>query len=504
MTDQQSTDTNADLNEGMTHHEAGRLPEAEAAYRRVLEVEPNHLQANQYLGVLALQSGFPDAAVVLLERGDPDDAGMQVNLGRALESTERYDEAVRAYRRSIGLDPKAAATHVLLGDTLQKSGDAGAAEQCYRQAISLQPGYAEAYNGLGQVLEERYQFQAAVEAYERATVLFPKYTAAHNNLGNALHALGDYTRAAQAYGRAVDLEPGFAQAHCNLGNAMRAAGELDAAAAAFQQAVRRDTGFADAWYHLATTYLKLGNTSGALDAVKRCLGIEPTHQLALAFEAIVLNDMQDAEGVRRLYDFDRFLRAVRIETPPGYADLADFNRALAEQIIAHPSLVSDPFGASTRGGRHSGNLVGEPGALGMLEKQVRSALERYIETLPIDPEHSFIGAAPPRCGLAMQANILDSAGYLVPHVHPSGWVSGAYYVCLPDGVSKDDDDANRAGWIEFGRAPDGLQGTRAFDTRILRPEEGMVLLFPSYFYHGTVPFESTAPRISLGIDVVAE
>ena len=72
------------------------------------------------------------------------------------------------------------------------------------------------------------------------------------------------------------------------------------------------------------------------------------------------------------------------------------------------------------------------------------------------------------------------------------------------GCGGDDDDGRRPGWFELGRSPMELQKMAAPQVRAIKPEEGLMLLFPAYFYHGTVPFESAQRRISIAFDVVPE
>jgi hypothetical protein len=38
----------------------------------------------------------------------------------------------------------------------------------------------------------------------------------------------------------------------------------------------------------------------------------------------------------------------------------------------------------------------------------------------------------------------------------------------------------------------------------VRPEVGMLVLFPSYFWHGTVPFRSSQARLTVAFDAVPE
>ena len=86
------------LDSGLSHHQAGRLAEAERIYRQVLAQQPNHADALHLLGVLAVQAGRLDAAVELIRRAirlKPDLAGAHVNLGNVLKE---HGETRRGHR----------------------------------------------------------------------------------------------------------------------------------------------------------------------------------------------------------------------------------------------------------------------------------------------------------------------------------------------------------------------------------------------------------------------
>jgi Flp pilus assembly protein TadD len=53
---------------GLAHHQAGRLPQAEACYRKILAAEPSNVNALHLLGVLARQMGQRRAAVDLISK----------------------------------------------------------------------------------------------------------------------------------------------------------------------------------------------------------------------------------------------------------------------------------------------------------------------------------------------------------------------------------------------------------------------------------------------------
>src|SRR5437870_1988735 len=85
------------------HHQAGRLAEAEAVYRRVLADTPNHIMSLRFLGLLAHQVGRHDAAAELLGNAiavNGGDADSHYNLGAVLQVLGRLAEAATNYSKA--------------------------------------------------------------------------------------------------------------------------------------------------------------------------------------------------------------------------------------------------------------------------------------------------------------------------------------------------------------------------------------------------------------------
>ena len=76
-----------------------------------------------------------------------------------------------------------------------------------------------------------------------------------------------------------------------------------------------------------------------------------------------------------------------------------------------------------------------------------------------------------------------------------GWLSSAYYVDLPPSVNAD----SRDGWIKFGQPALELGQE---PEHVVQPKAGRLVLFPSYMWHGTIPFSGAATRLTLPFDVV--
>ena len=96
---------------------------------------------------------------------------------------------------------------------------------------------------------------------------------------------------------------------------------------------------------------------------------------------------------------------------------------------------------------------------------------------------------------------MGAQGHQVAHIHPA-WLSGCYYARVPELVASSQEA--HAGWIEFGRPGVQIPYTVEPEIRSYQPKEGLVVLFPSYFYHHTVPYESDAERISIAFDVLRQ
>ena len=94
---------------------------------------------------------------------------------------------------------------------------------------------------------------------------------------------------------------------------------------------------------------------------------------------------------------------------------------------------------------------------------------------------------------------MDARDHQSPHIHPAGWLSGVYYASVPKSIA--DGDPAHSGWLELGTPPSDLPPPERPLIRRFRPEPGLLVLFPSYLYHRTIPFEDDSPRISIAFDI---
>ncbi len=528
----------ATLQRALTFLQAGQPREAFQVYRQVLKIHPDHADALNLSGVAAFQLGDVERALKLIRKAisvQPDHVDAHNNLGNVLKALDRLDEADAAYRRALEIMPDYVGVHFNLGIVLEALDRPDEAEAAYRRALELKPDFAEACLNRGNALKAMGRLHEAISAYQRALEMAPDHADGHNNLGSALREMGELDEAAAAYRRALEIEPRHVDAHYNLGIVLQEQDQLGDAIASYRRALEINPAFAGAFVNLGYALQKSGRLDEAIDTYRRAIGIAPNYPGAhvnlgdallergdvaaalqaceayleghpgdttlLAWKAVVLHELGEQEAARTLVDFDRFIGPVHLEAPAPFSSLAEFNAALADHVSRHPTLVYAPASHATRFGKHSGELLAEPkGPVAHLEEQIRGAVESYIRSLPVDPEHPFLNNPPRRFGLTAWCIILERQGHQVPHIHPSAWLSGVYYVRLPEIIGQP--GQGEAGWIEFGRPPEHFHCTAEPEVRMFQPEQGLMLLFPSYFYHRTVSFESEDVRISISFDVL--
>ncbi|MEI6558518.1 MAG: tetratricopeptide repeat protein [Rhodospirillaceae bacterium] len=205
--------------EALDHHQAGRLPRAEALYRRVLAAAPDHPDSLHLLGVLCHQTGKSERALLLITRAlaqKDDTAVYHHNLGEVLRALGRLEPALAAYRRAVALSPDWAEAHNHLGVALHQLEDYEGAVACYRRALALDPDDASAHNNLGVALQDQGDLAGALESYHRALSLNPDDTDAGNNLGNALKEQGRVGAAVAVYREILERHPALAMVRSNL------------------------------------------------------------------------------------------------------------------------------------------------------------------------------------------------------------------------------------------------------------------------------------------------
>ncbi|MBF0482072.1 MAG: tetratricopeptide repeat protein [Desulfovibrionaceae bacterium] len=266
------------IQDGLAHHQAGRLEQARRLYARALEREPANAEALYLRGCLLLQTGRREAGIQDLTRAvtlNPNNPGAFYNLGAALAEQGRLDEAIARYLDALRLKPDYPQALSNLGIALQEQGQLDEAVARYEEALRFAPDFPQALNNLGTALAAQGRLEEAVARYEEALRLKPDYPQALSNLGVALKAQGKLDQAVARFEQALRLTPEYPDALSNYGDALAAQGRFDEAVARCREALRLAPGHAGALGNCGNALAAQGRLDEAADCHRKALTLRP-------------------------------------------------------------------------------------------------------------------------------------------------------------------------------------------------------------------------------------
>lgn len=517
----------------------GRHAEALESYRHAVGIQPRYADAWCNLGICQLELGQGIEARSSFERCidlRPEDAAAWMGLGNAHRNEGEIDAAIPCFQKALALRPDYAEAHHNLGVCLRLKGNAKDAVEHYRSAQRIGLDRAELYHNLGNALIDSHEVDEAVTAYRAALARNPVNLDSHRNLNSLLwqqdlreeylksysDTLEDHPGAVQlrlAYAMALSQQEAFVEAERVLRNGLRASGESSElksllaytlegqgrwqeALQAHAEAVKTPGSVPNHRISYARALLACQRPDEALREAQQGTVQMPFNQRALAYLGLCWRMLDDRRDLF-LNDYEKFVRIYDVPVPKEFADPAEFNERLAAVLNTLHIGKQHPAEQTLRGGTQtSGDLFQrqEP-EIRALAEGIRHCVREYIGELPRHAEHPLLVRKSGNFDFAASWSVrLARCGYHTMHVHPLGWISSAYYVQVPQAIR---DSEIAGGGLKFGE-PDIDIGSHGAARRAIQPAVGRLVLFPSYMWHGTVPFESEEPRMTVAFDVVPQ
>ncbi len=497
----------AHLNLGIAHSNAGDHVAAEKCFRRVLWLNPGNPFALQSLGGTLNDLGKPKEAEALLrkalsaEHKNPRQiAAFEQNLGVSLTLQNRNEEAIRYFDSAQAKVPEIPRADYGRGHALQFLGRLDEAVDSYKRAVAREPLNLSAHKDLNDLLYRLGRDDEFLKSYDEAALLYPDIGELPLEKAKLQWLKQDYAAAKENYERAAYLLPASVTPHDGLALIFARLGDLESAVREHEIVLKMEPANAHAWRNFAETLIRVGDAKGAQSAAEESLAIEPNHQSAIAIWGTALA-LQDDARAEYLNDYENLVQTFELRPPEGYADMESFNRDLNVYLDRLHGGSREYLEQTLRGGTQSlDSLFGKGHDLvERLRARIDEAVAAYIAKMSDDENHPLMKRRSKKFDYAASWSArLHDCGYHTNHVHPKGWISSAYYVALPESVS---DTEGKQGWIKFGE-PYFEAGLKEPIRRAVQPQTGTLVLFPSYMWHGTVPFHSAQARTTIAFDVV--
>lgn len=527
---------------GLVRENQGKLAEAEQLLRQSLALRPQQPHVQVHLGRVLAQAGKYQDAIDVLQAG-PQSFDVLILLAQVQFTSADLAAAEKNYRAALQLQPQSQVALLGLGVLLNQTARPAEAETLLRRAAEDAakplPWRARIAQQLGQSLDLQGKSEEAIAAWQHAIALDPANAEAHRALNALLYRLGrmdafltSFDAAAQGlppsrsaeqgalllqkadllihaerfeeardcFARLAAMAPQSAGPQNGLAVAYAGLGQLDAAIAAYETSLRLQPDDLATRLRLAVLLLGADEPRRALALTEQVMPHMPLDQAALAVHELTLRANSDARA-ERLANYEQHIQIFDLEPPPGFSTMAEFNGALNAHLDRLHTDLREHVDQTLRHGTQTAPslLASSNPLLVALRRRIDDAVRLYIGRMPQnDGGHPLNGRR--RSGFAFAgswSSRLHDCGFHANHVHSQGWISSCYYVAVPD-VTRN--EFAKEGWIKFGE-PSFKTAMPAL-RRTIQPVPGRLVLFPSYMWHGTIPFHAAIARTTIAFDAI--
>lgn len=520
---------------GIALSRSGETNTAETALRRAFALDPRSGPNAVSLAELLLATERPDEALAVVEplgRSQGADLNVLTVFGEALKALGRLDEAIAVYDRAARAQPASAvAEHNLaaaLGDAERYEESAAAALRARSRGLDAPETWlvlARALYGQGRYDESEDAYRAVMDrrpadpdaAFELAQLTWMRegdLGAALAPLDRAIAAAPDAPVLRVRRAELMDFAGCGAEAYASLLETPGVDEDANLSMCAARRALRLDPDRAvvharrafdlvpadrGAASSLCEALLAAGQTEEAADLAARLHRDDPLDQNALALLSTAWRLVGDPR-YGALHDFETLVRGERIETPAGWPSLEAFLADLATSLHRLHGFRTHPVGQSVRHGSQTSQSLlhsTDPAIRGFLEA-VRAPIDRYVQALGEGPDPVRSRQTGRWRFSGLWSILLSPGGYHHDHLHSRGWLSSAFYVALPGAV-----ETSREGWLKFGEPGVPTRPALACQHAV-KPQPGLLVLFPSYMWHGTIPFGGEESRLTIAFDLLPD
>jgi tetratricopeptide (TPR) repeat protein len=501
--------------------------------------ESSSVQAHsvEVLAADSLARGDANEAIALLEpvveTSEPEYSAL-VTFARALDAVGRTEEALRVALRARPLARNVAVAERNLAILQERLGLFEDAEASARRSLKILPQSGETLAVLARAQLGLGRLSEAEILYREVVRLDPRNRGAQRDLAQLIWVQTEDVEAATAPLRAARSELiGDVTLSLEFAHVLRQMGHDQGAYAVLREFLHSGAASsADVLVALSETASALNERAEALDHALAAVGLAPFKipailalvdayiglGLADRAEPIIMRLSQrlpEAQEVTarlatvwrllhderycHLYNYPEFVAVTQLDVPPGWENSSHYFAALLDVISSVHNTRAHPFDQSLRFGTqtHADLTKSSDSCLRDFFHAVDAPIRKYLQHLGLgtDPlrrrnvaDYKFHSAWSTR---------LRSGGYHVNHVHRFGWISAVCYLQLPVA----DQPSSRAGWLKLGEP--GINTDPALAPEwFVEPAPGKLVLFPSYIWHGTVPFEGRGSRLAIAFDLL--
>jgi Flp pilus assembly protein TadD len=480
--------------------ECGQLAEAEREARAYVAKAPSAETWTLLGQVQRNQERHEDAVASAAEalKYQPRMRALHLNYANALDRAGRGREALEVYESLAKQALDSAELALSLARAQFTENKKKEAEAVLEQGVEKWPTSIQLHTALARVRALRGEDEKATAFAEAEIEKRPQDIALRLATADALHRGKQHQRALQILADTLKVAPDSAAVLTAFGIILD---ELDRpldGLKALRHAAERSDDARNAQRNMLSTLVRAGQPQTALEIVRALRAADPDEQYLIAIEALALRRLGD-DAYKRFNDFERYVRCYDVEAPSGYFTVHNFNATLADALRQQHRLMAHPFDQMLHNGSQTGrNLIAlkEP-VISTFMKAADASVREYISRLPADANDPVGRRKQERYRYENLSSMrFLHEGYLPNQTHDRGWITGLYVAAYSPAEQK---RFPRAGHIMLG-APN-RPVIQCGPEQWIEPKEGLLVLFPSYIWHGIAPIEGVE-LLTLTFDVM--
>ena len=510
-----------------------------SAYDQAVNVEPKFVDALKNRGLVLYDlSRFSDAISSLDQALSlrPNDVGILVSIANCYRETKEFAKAESIYVQALELDPNHINALHNLGSALHRQQKLDAARECYEKVLQLNPAVEESRTSVALLSKEQGNIKLGLQILNQGSAINPVSTAIFelendfywesgdkqgfiNNIIQRTEkhtsspelvscALGqlfnaeEFEAVAQLSKKAIDRFGLLPSISLFPGLLMIKQGQSDEAFRYFEGVLRTNPS-----QEALIEQIKLGIVLEKYDVSQTLLdGLlreHPNNQLFWALQSLVwqYTNQEKFEWLMRGYSD---VKAFSLSVPNGYSNNVEYLKELESLLNEQHQTTTQPLAQTLRSGTQTAAklLDKRHPLMEQFKLSLIEIVDSYIAGIEDDESHPLDRRKSKSFDFSGSWSVrLKPNGFHVNHVHPAGWISSSSYIHLPSSMTETSN--TNSGAIKFGESPLKLKDRERIG-KVVKPKPGMVVLFPSYCWHGTIPFDGEQGdyRMTAPFDVV--
>ena len=489
------------IQKGVDAATQGNLTEAENCFRQAfLLSKKEHAKFNigaaNLIRLLHQQKKDIEIVEVIKELGEEQALALpQICILMAAESalkTGQNRESAALYRALHSKHPHEKQVVLGYSQALLMLGELRQAKDVLKNYIPQNGIDAEAISNLALIALEEGDIKDAEIHYRMAANLAPETFVTHYNLGKFLQMHGDLNAALAEFDKCVEIIPNAIEAKIAKAETLKGQGETERSRELYIKTLKNHKVNKEQTIAIVRPLLAEALERDDIESCGEYLSMASDEIRSDFRVRSIMHDLtkelqaQFGNG-ENLYDPRELVKSTYLFRDRNYLNI------IKDQVLSNKSLIENRPGKPTRSGRQTHEIMETSNKeLATLKEQLKEKLIEYAMNLPdsIKPSSNSVFK------ISGWAVSLASGGYQVRHSHPEAIASGVFYVSIPPDMNQE--GSKNPGALYFS----SRQGNNEQKELYIKPENGMLVLFPSYMPHETTPFESMQERICIAVNLI--